>query len=1033
MAIFKNKILVKIIASICIFLTILNFGMSNKVYAEDQVWGGVLVTPITLLLAAIGDGIMDLLHKAVQYQDISIIKIEGSPNWWQNFGEKALKILAVTVVVGLLFLTFSFVIALPLGIVTIVTESKGNGIVTFLIERLSNSWFDNDLYMPAFTLSPEEIFSNKILLFDVNFFNSKESETRDVIEDIEYKAIEKLTVYKGNLEDDIDYSDGIQNMEILIDEPEREVIENDYELSIIAERICGEYIREYSSIDEFLEMINSNIDEDMIEDQTQEKLQNIFDTIYNSLSDSDKLLYQKAALTTKKQYDNSYTGVGRRQVMSTIEIGLTEYENGEFNDKIVILMELDSMKPIPIMETMTIDSTAKQLSGVISSWYYILRNLAIAALLLILIYVGIRIVMGSTAGEKAKYKERLTDCCVAICLIFIMHYIMIFAITLEEKLVDLIASIDDSKEIIESIELSDNQLKSYKETADGEMTLSETNTAQALNSFGYLEKGEVDGKEISILNWRTNLMGKMRIKSQTINEGTAKWLGYTFCYIILVLYTLFFSWTYLKRVLYLAFLTIVAPLVAMTYPIDKINDGKAQAFNMWLKEYIFNLLIQPLHLLLYVMLINMAFTLAANNPLYAIVAIGFLVPSEKLVRRFFGFTKAQTPGLLGGAAGAALAMAGLQKLMRMGQKNKGDSNDSKGGSKDESSKVKFSKKDGVNAMDAIAGSSDDKTTGKGIGGQPPKTTNGSNDNNTNNQTSPITPISTSTPTSGINNPLKDLKFTSNLNKNYSASSNMNKVATKPIKNSRIKAYGRAIKGASKAYARGLGKKALKRIKKGKPIRSLARGVTGVVGATAFGMTGLAVGVASGDASKAFQYTTAGIAGGYGAGKGLAGKATDAFTVDGEKLKDETKMAYYGDDYKKVQQEKEKEKWMKDEDNINYMRKMTGRSREDVQDILSNVGSTCYDSGITDAADIAAINRMQEEGMSIEKAIAAKKYNDRLQADVKNMTSKDKEEYIKTWDKEFENAGYTQNSRKYAEEAMQAAEQFNKALSDIKKF
>ena len=27
----------------------------------------------------------------------------------------------------------------------------------------------------------------------------------------------------------------------------------------------------------------------------------------------------------------------------------------------------------------------------------------------------------------------------------------------------------------------------------------------------------------------------------------------------------------------MAFLTIIAPLVALTYPIDKMNDGKAQA------------------------------------------------------------------------------------------------------------------------------------------------------------------------------------------------------------------------------------------------------------------------------------------------------------------------------------------------------------------------------------------------------------------------------------------------------------------------
>lgn len=47
----------------------------------------------------------------------------------------------------------------------------------------------------------------------------------------------------------------------------------------------------------------------------------------------------------------------------------------------------------------------------------------------------------------------------------------------------------------------------------------------------------------------------------------------------------------------LAFLTIIAPLMAMTYPLDKLQDGSAQGFNTWLKEYIFNLLIQPVHLI----------------------------------------------------------------------------------------------------------------------------------------------------------------------------------------------------------------------------------------------------------------------------------------------------------------------------------------------------------------------------------------------------------------------------------------------------
>ena len=61
----------------------------------------------------------------------------------------------------------------------------------------------------------------------------------------------------------------------------------------------------------------------------------------------------------------------------------------------------------------------------------------------------------------------------------------------------------------------------------------------------------------------------------------------------------FFIFTYLRSVLYMAFLTLIAPVVALTYPIDKMNDGSAQGFTKWFREYIFNLLIQPIHFVLY--------------------------------------------------------------------------------------------------------------------------------------------------------------------------------------------------------------------------------------------------------------------------------------------------------------------------------------------------------------------------------------------------------------------------------------------------
>ena len=70
------------------------------------------------------------------------------------------------------------------------------------------------------------------------------------------------------------------------------------------------------------------------------------------------------------------------------------------------------------------NSIATNLTRLVASWYKALRNIAVVGLLSILVYIGIRIILGSTAQDKAKYKERLKDWFIGLCLLFAMHYIM---------------------------------------------------------------------------------------------------------------------------------------------------------------------------------------------------------------------------------------------------------------------------------------------------------------------------------------------------------------------------------------------------------------------------------------------------------------------------------------------------------------------------------------------------------------------------------------------------------------------------------
>ena len=269
----------------------------------------------------------------------------------------------------------------------------------------------------------------------------------------------------------------------------------------------------------------------------------------------------------------------------------------------------------------------------ISDWYISFRNIAIVGLLSVLVYLGIRILISSTATDKAKYKESLQSWVVALCLVFFIHFIMSGLLMITDKFTDLISpSIDDGITV-----------------------------------------------QVDNIKFRTNIIGLVRFNAQS--KSMYNTATYTILYLVLVIYTFIFTFMYFKRFLYMAFFTMIAPLVALTYPIDKAGDGKAQAFNLWFKEYSMNLILQPVHLILYIALVSSAMELVKQNLIYAIVAIGFLIPAEKFIKKMFGMDKAETPSGFGSFAAGAATMSGFKQVASMltGGKGKKDANGDNGG------------------------------------------------------------------------------------------------------------------------------------------------------------------------------------------------------------------------------------------------------------------------------------------------------------------------------------------------------------------
>lgn len=218
----------------------------------------------------------------------------------------------------------------------------------------------------------------------------------------------------------------------------------------------------------------------------------------------------------------------------------------------------------------------------IAIWYYAIRNICVGLALVTLIYIGIRMAISSVAEQRARYKKMLADWLIGFILMFFIHYIFIFVMNISDAFIDLIGSAMGGTDSFE-----------------GEIF---NNTADSL--------------------W-----------------AAAGWnkLAFAFVFIMLLIYQIKFFIMYLTRLLKTVFLITISPLVCLTYPIDKVKDNKAQAFNNWISEILITILIQPVHLILYVVFVFSASEIAKEIPILGAIFIMLLSNGEKIVRRSFKF------------------------------------------------------------------------------------------------------------------------------------------------------------------------------------------------------------------------------------------------------------------------------------------------------------------------------------------------------------------------------------------------------------
>lgn len=190
----------------------------------------------------------------------------------------------------------------------------------------------------------------------------------------------------------------------------------------------------------------------------------------------------------------------------------------------------------------------------ISTWYNIIRGVGIAGMLVSLLYMGIRMAISSVSEEKAKYKKMLKDWVVSFIILMTMHYIMILIIQVNEQILT------------------------------------------------FLREGVAN---------ESSLYEQLLIRAYDMRLSVG--VPATLMYIVLVVFSALYFVAYLKRFFTLIILTIFSPIIAISYAIDKVKDGKSQSFTGWLKEYIYTVIMQSIHALLYVIFVSVSINMALGG------------------------------------------------------------------------------------------------------------------------------------------------------------------------------------------------------------------------------------------------------------------------------------------------------------------------------------------------------------------------------------------------------------------------------------
>lgn len=265
-----------------------------------------------------------------------------------------------------------------------------------------------------------------------------------------------------------------------------------------------------------------------------------------------------------------------------------------------------------------------RLRKLVATWYTIIRLLAMAAMLIVLIAVGIKMALSTIASDKAVYKRMLVDWVVGVVIMFTIHYFMIFCIYMNGVIVKVI---EDSAQSINKVQMQ-------------QLSDSDTEITNAELEIKVYEEVRTRAYDARLINGLTGMV----------------------MYMTLVFFAFKYTLIYLKRLLTILVLTLMGPGVGVAYALQKAMTGKSSALKTWMAEYIMNVIIQIVHALMYAIFISQAMVLSLQSVagmIIALILMNYTSKADTLFKKIFKFGGADS--LVGHTANAMeSSLQGLQ-------------------------------------------------------------------------------------------------------------------------------------------------------------------------------------------------------------------------------------------------------------------------------------------------------------------------------------------------------------------------------------